>query len=74
MASNESVKLLLENESEVFKNAAQTLLRIFGNVTKDPANEKYRKVKLSSKVVSETLLPCFGAMECLFDAGFIEVS
>ena len=72
-AHNETAKLLLENDVQTFHKAAQTLIRVFSNVTAEPTNEKYRKLKLSSHVVTETLLPCSGAMECLFEAGFTEV-
>lgn len=73
-STSECVSLLLENDTETFLKAAQTLSRILENVFKNPMVEKYRRIKLSSKVVEESLLPCSGAMEFLFEAGFVEVT
>jgi len=64
---------LLENEPPVYANAVKTLLRIFNNIQQNQSVEKFRKLRLSSKVVSENILPANGAMECLFACGFVEV-
>ena len=64
---------LLDNEEDVYERAAKTLLRIMNNIASNQSIEKYRKLKLSSKAVSEHLLPAGGALACLWDCGFVEV-
>lgn len=70
----QSISLLLSNDSVVFSNAVDVLLRVARNIMKDPANPKYRSISLASSVVVNKLLPASGALECLFEMGFQEVS
>jgi len=44
------------------------------NVIANPTNPKYRSVRLANPLVANTLVPAIGAMECLFEMGFEEVS
>ncbi|XP_042882108.1 peptide-N(4)-(N-acetyl-beta-glucosaminyl)asparagine amidase-like, partial [Penaeus japonicus] len=66
------VEMLLENDQELLEAALETLLKIAGNILRDPSNEKYRSVNLSSNVVEKKLIPAVGALEVLFLMGFEE--
>ena len=50
------------------------LLRITGNIIQHPKESKYRQLRILNKMVMEKLLPASGAMQCLFEMGFAEVS
>lgn len=67
------VKSLEENENNVRDEAQRALLNICHNVLRSPNDDKAREVRLDDEVVIEKLLPAIGAMECLFDVGYIEV-
>ena len=47
--------------------------QISDNILKDPKNEKFCAVNLSSSAVERKLLPAVGALEVLFLIGFEEV-
>ena len=66
----ESLKLLLDNPSEAFHNAAKILLQCTSNILREPDNIKYRRIRISK--VQNQLLPVTGAIECLFNVGFEE--
>ncbi|XP_014232261.1 peptide-N(4)-(N-acetyl-beta-glucosaminyl)asparagine amidase [Trichogramma pretiosum] len=74
MANNlkHCVLLLHDNEEPVKQEAVKVLLKMCNNIIKNPKDSKYRKIFLSNAVVSKKLLPANGAIECLFEAGFIE--
>lgn len=67
------VKSLEENENDVREEARKALLNICRNVLRSPNNDESREVRLDDEVVVEKLLPAVGAMECLFDVGYVEV-
>lgn len=67
------VKSLEENDNHVRDEARKALLNICHNVLRSPNNNKVREVRLDDEVVVEKLLPAIGAMECLFDVGYVEV-
>jgi peptide-N4-(N-acetyl-beta-glucosaminyl)asparagine amidase len=67
------VKSLDENKADVRYKAQQALLDICYNVLKSPHDDKSRELRLDNEIVIEKLLPAVGAMECLFDIGYIEV-
>ena len=69
-----SVHELLQNTQELFLSSSETLLKLANNVLKDPKNDKYRRIRVGNAIVSERLLPVSGAIECLFEMGFVEVS
>ncbi|CAL1681720.1 unnamed protein product [Lasius platythorax] len=66
------VKSLEENENDVREEARKALLNICRNVLRSPNNDESREVRLDDEVVVEKLLPAVGAMECLFDVGYVE--
>lgn len=65
---------LEENPEDVYLETTSVLLKLVDNVIKNPSNPKYRSIKLGSPTVSNKLIPVVGAMECLFEMGFQEVS
>jgi len=68
------IESLEENPTEVYLEVSSILLNVVDNVLHYPSNPKYRKLRLENKLVSTVLLPSIGAMECLFEIGFQEVS
>lgn len=74
MGSLECVAELLENTKEGFLKVANALLRILGNVEQNKDEQRYRKVNLAGEFFSENILPFNGGINCLFYAGFMEVS
>ncbi|XP_076249048.1 N-glycanase Pngl [Calliopsis andreniformis] len=68
------IDLLKENDDDLRKSAENVLLSICQNILYRPNDKQYRKVRLDDDVVIEKLLPTVGAMECLFDVGFIEAA
>ena len=71
----DTVKQLVEdNPQELFLEAARILLKFADNVINNPNEPKYRKIRLGNPMVENKLLPVSGALECLFEMGFIEVS
>lgn len=67
------VKSLEENAEDVRDEAQRALLSICQNVLRSPSNYRSRELRLDDEVVIEKLLPAIGAMECLFDVGYVEV-
>lgn len=65
--------LLNENDDKVYKEVCDVLSRLCRNVIKYPNEIKYRMVRLSNQIVVDKILPAVGAMECLFEIGFLEV-
>ena len=55
------------------KEAAEILIKLLGNVIKDPQNLKFRSIRLSNPKIESKLLAAQGAFEILFSVGFEEV-
>jgi hypothetical protein len=68
------VLALEENPEDVYLETSSLLLKLVDNIIKNPSNPKYRSIRLSNPTVANKLLPAVGAMECLFEMGFQEVS
>ncbi|EZA49839.1 Peptide-N(4)-(N-acetyl-beta-glucosaminyl)asparagine amidase [Ooceraea biroi] len=66
------VRSLDENEADVRNEARRALLSICRSVLGSPSDDKSRELRLDNEVVTEKLLPAIGAMECLFDVGYVE--
>ena len=69
-----SIKELLENEMQVFMDVSEILLKFATNCLDDPDNNKYRRIRVGNPIIESRLLPVNGAVQCLFDMGFEEVS
>lgn len=67
-----SLELLRENEEQVRNDAEGALLTVCQNILSHPNDEQYREVRLKDPLVIDKLVPASGAIECLFDVGFIE--
>ena len=67
------IALLQENEDSLKKDVVQILLKICNNILSKPEELRYRKLKISNFIITNKLLPAVGAIECLFEAGFVEV-
>lgn len=65
--------LMEENKDDVRDYAREALLNICEAVIRSPYDRTTRELQLNGEVVVKKLLPAIGAMECLFDIGFIEV-
>ncbi|XP_034181028.2 N-glycanase Pngl [Osmia lignaria lignaria] len=68
------LELLKENEDQIRNDAEGALLTICQNILSHPNDKQYRKVLLDDPLVIQKLLPATGAMECLFDIGFVEAT
>ncbi|XP_017763069.1 PREDICTED: peptide-N(4)-(N-acetyl-beta-glucosaminyl)asparagine amidase [Eufriesea mexicana] len=69
-----SLDLLKENEKQIRNDAEHALLTVCQNILAHPNNKQYREVKLDHPIVTAKLLPALGAIECLFDIGFVETT
>ena len=67
------VEQLKDNPPEVMREAGEILLKLLGNVRRDPMNMKYRQIRLSNPKIESKLLAANGAFEILFSVGFEEV-
>ena len=65
---------LLQNERQVIIDAANVLIRCADNILKSPAEPKFRRLPVANSKVQQCLLPAYGAIECLFEMGFVEAS
>ena len=66
--------LVNENQPKEFLEAANILIKFASNVILYPLEPKYRRIRLGNPTVEGKLLPVVGAIECLFEMGFEEVS
>ncbi|KAJ8678850.1 hypothetical protein QAD02_014637 [Eretmocerus hayati] len=66
------IKLLRDNEESVREEAERIIIKLCNNILRNPEELKYRKIKLSNPLVISKLLPAAGAIESLFEAGFVE--
>lgn len=69
-----SLDLLRENGEQVRNDAEAVLSTICQNILSHPNDSEHRRVRLDDPVVIAKLLPALGAIECLFDVGFVEAT
>lgn len=62
-----------ENDTHTRDEALHLLSDICNKILTCPTNVQYRDVLLNDSTVINKLLPAVGAMECLFNVGFVEV-
>lgn len=55
---------------EKVKAGVETLCKYLGNILEHPEEEKYRRLRLSNKVMQQKILPLEGALDFLQAAGF----
>ncbi|XP_062574354.1 peptide-N(4)-(N-acetyl-beta-glucosaminyl)asparagine amidase-like [Saccostrea cucullata] len=65
-------QLLEENSEQQFLDAAKILTKFADNIINNPNESKYRKIRLGNPTVESKLIPVVGALECLFEMGFVE--
>ncbi|XP_061174009.1 peptide-N(4)-(N-acetyl-beta-glucosaminyl)asparagine amidase-like [Saccostrea echinata] len=65
-------QLVEENSEQQFLDAAKLLTKFADNIINNPNESKYRKIRLGNPTVESKLLPVVGALECLFEMGFVE--
>lgn len=65
--------MLVENDVVIRDSALRIMFEMCENIVNYPDNAKYRKLRIANSTISTKLLPVSGAIECLFELGFIEV-
>ncbi|XP_043290065.1 peptide-N(4)-(N-acetyl-beta-glucosaminyl)asparagine amidase [Venturia canescens] len=63
---------LSDNESEIRSDALRILLRLCDNIISFPNDHNYRRIRVDDPRIADKLLRAFGAIECLFEMGFVE--
>jgi len=63
-----AISMLVSTDSGAL--AAGTLRKVFGNILRDPANDKYHKLRMLNPKVQETVTAVPGGLELLVAAGF----
>ncbi|XP_005029314.4 peptide-N(4)-(N-acetyl-beta-glucosaminyl)asparagine amidase [Anas platyrhynchos] len=71
-AGSAAVSELCQNGRDTFLEASRLLLAYADNILRNPAEEKYRLIRIGNPAFSTRLLPVRGAVECLFEMGFQE--
>ena len=66
------VATLQDNPSDIMKGAAEILVKLLGNVIREPNNVKFRNIRLGNPKIESKLLVANGAFEILFSVGFEE--
>ena len=69
----DAVQKLEETASrEAYLDGAEILLKLLGNVIREPDNDKYRTIRLENKIIKERLLCLVGVRDLLDEIGFKE--
>lgn len=68
----QSVNDLKSNSADVCLQVVNVLLKLINNIINHPHQSKFRKIFLDSEIIQNNLLPFSGAMEFLFEIGFID--
>lgn len=68
----QSVNDIKSNSTDIRHGVVRVLSKIIGNIIDHPYHQKYRRINLDSDVVQNHLLPFTGAMEFLFEIGFVD--
>ncbi|KAH0560673.1 hypothetical protein KQX54_006877 [Cotesia glomerata] len=64
--------MLEKNDIEIQQSALKVLCELCDNIIKYPEEDKYRRIRIGNPSITDKLLPASGAIECLFELGFIE--
>ncbi|KAG6460569.1 hypothetical protein O3G_MSEX012062 [Manduca sexta] len=57
---------------EKIETCVETLCKYLENITNNPDEDKYHKIRMSNRVFCERVMPIEGAMELLLAAGFLQ--
>ncbi|XP_029643414.1 peptide-N(4)-(N-acetyl-beta-glucosaminyl)asparagine amidase [Octopus sinensis] len=63
---------ICDNPQSVVDDTLRVILRICKNITDNPGEQKYRRLRIGNKIVQEKILPVDGAFNCLLAIGFQE--
>ena len=63
---------LLENDRQVMIDAVRVLIKCADTILRHPSEPKFRRLPVANSKVQQCLLPAYGAIECLFEMGFVE--
>ncbi|KAG8041162.1 hypothetical protein G9C98_002150 [Cotesia typhae] len=66
------LSMLEENDIKIQQSALKILCELCDNIIKYPEEDKYRRIRIGNPSITDKLLPASGAIECLFELGFIE--
>ena len=69
---DEAIALLLRNGSAQFHDVHETLNKILDNVTANPGDDKYRRLKRSNPVLNMKVFSAKGSERFLQCVGFVE--
>ncbi|XP_077446972.1 peptide-N(4)-(N-acetyl-beta-glucosaminyl)asparagine amidase isoform X1 [Stigmatopora argus] len=72
MALPAAVRMLCENSNELFFDVCKLLLSYADNILRYPNVEEFRSINIGNPTFSGKLLHITGAVECLFEMGFVE--
>lgn len=73
MGSEQVLKTLLENPTEVYNETVRILVKIADNIIKNPHNLKIRSLQKANNIIHSKIINVKGATECLKLMGFVEV-
>ena len=62
-----------KNNPGIMQTSAEQLITILSNIAADPAEKKYRKLKLTNRLIAEKVMPAKGAKSLLLAVGFAQV-
>lgn len=68
----QSLKDLKTNSMEIRFQVVNVLLKLISDIINYPHQTKFRRLHLNSNIIQNNLLPFAGAMEFLFEIGFID--
>ncbi len=68
---DDAMRILLNNSETVVEEAVQLLLKIVSNITKNPSEDKYRKLSNTNATFSKKVGTVNGGTQCMEGIGFI---
>ncbi|XP_055610733.1 UBX domain-containing protein 6 [Uranotaenia lowii] len=62
------------NPKEKVDICVETLIKVLENISQNPNEEKYKKLRKNNRLVCDKIIVCEGALEFLHGAGFAEIT
>uniref|UniRef100_A0A1Q3FFG3 Putative ubiquitin regulatory protein n=1 Tax=Culex tarsalis TaxID=7177 RepID=A0A1Q3FFG3_CULTA len=62
------------NPKEKVDACVETLIKVLENIVNHPAEEKYKKIRMTNRMFCDKIKVCEGALELLHSAGFSEIT